>query len=76
MNLDDLKIGETGRIVKISASGIIKRKLLDMGFIRGQTVTIAKRALFRYPIDVVIKGYHVSLRKEEAEKIIIEMIEE
>ena len=72
LKLSDLKVGEKARLIKITDTGILKRKLLDMGLTRGEEVRIEKIALFGSPIDIVIRGYHLSIRKEEAERVIVE----
>lgn len=73
--LKDLKVGESGKILKISKveSGL-KSKLLDMGATPGTVIKVEKVAPLGDPMDVLILGYHLSLRREEAEKIIVERI--
>jgi len=70
--LDKLKAGESGRVKKIIAEAIIKRRLLDMGVVPGAKIKVEKIAPLGDPIDIVIKGYHLSLRKEEASKVYLE----
>jgi len=72
-SLDKLKPKQKGIIVKIKGSGTIHRRLLDMGLVKGSIVEIERIAPLGDPIDVVIKGYHLSLRKEEASNIIVEI---
>jgi len=67
--LADLKPGEQAAIVKIEGSGGIRRRLLDMGATAGTLVEIERVAPLGDPIEVKIKGYHLTLRKEEAERI-------
>ena len=74
VKLSDLKVGEKGKILKIANTGILKSKLLGMGFVKGEIVKIEKIAPLGSPIDVLIKNTHISLRKEEAEKIIVEVL--
>lgn len=72
--ISDLKVGEKAKIVQITATGILKRRLQDMGFIKGEIVEVKKIAPLGSPIDVLVKGSHISLRKEEeADKIIVEV---
>jgi len=74
-NLSELKVGEEGRILRIkSGIGALKTKLLDMGAIPGTVVKVEKVAPLGDPIDILILGYHLSLRREEAEKIVVEKI--
>jgi len=74
VKLSDLKIGEKAKILKIIETGILKSKLLGLGFVKGEVVKIEKIAPLGSPIDVLIKNTHISLRKEEAEKIIVEVL--
>ncbi len=71
--LNELKPKDTGRIKKIEEAGSLKKKLLDMGIIPGSPFEIVKLAPLGDPVDIKIKGYHLSLRKEEAKSIIIEV---
>ncbi len=71
VSLSELKPGERGKILKIVEIGPLKRKLLDMGFVREEIVEVKKIAPLGSPIDIKIKNTHISLRKEEAEKIIV-----
>lgn len=75
MNLSMLKCGEKGRIVKIGAVGPLKRRLMDMGILVGEEVRMEKVAPFGDPIEVTIKNYSLSLRKKEAEGILVEAVE-
>lgn len=74
VKLSDLKIGEKGKILKITDTGILKSKLLGLGFVKDEIVKIEKVAPLGSPIDILIKNTHISLRKEEAEKVIVEVL--
>jgi DtxR family Mn-dependent transcriptional regulator len=75
MRLNELTIGARGKIIRIeSSAGKLKTRLLDMGVVPGIIVKVEKVAPMGDPIDILVKGYHLSLRKEEAEKIIVEAI--
>ncbi len=75
LTLRDLKVGERGKIVAIKEeAGSLKGKLLTMGAVAGVVAKVEKVAPLGDPIDVLILGYHLSLRKEEAEQIIVEKI--
>jgi Fe2+ transport system protein FeoA len=67
--LRDLKEGQTATIKGVKGEGVFKRRLLEMGFMPGTKVLIKKYAPLRDPIEMVLKGYHVSLRREEARMI-------
>ena len=70
--LSELKRGEKGRIVKIGGGGSLRRRLLDMGLAPGSEVEMERVAPLGYPIEIKVKGYNLSLRKEEAESIQVE----
>ncbi|MDD5014809.1 MAG: FeoA family protein [Atribacterota bacterium] len=71
--LSNLKKDEGGLVKKNSTSGELKQKLLDMGIVSNVQVKVLKVAPLGSPIDILIKGYHLALRKEEAEKILVEV---
>jgi ferrous iron transport protein A len=73
MNLAKLHPGVRGRITAIGAIGPLKRRLMDMGVLVGEEVRVDKVAPLGDPIEVNIKGYSLSLRKKEAEGIIVEV---
>ncbi len=74
MNLAKLKPGETGRITAIGAIGPLKRRLMDMGVLVGETVKVTKVAPLGDPIEVTVKNYQLSLRKQEAQGIRVEVL--
>ncbi len=74
MNLSNLKPGEQGKILKLESSiGSIRRRLMDMGVIPGETIKVEKIAPMGDPIEVTVKSYKLSLRKNEAKGIEIEV---
>lgn len=74
MNLSNLKPGQQGKILKLDSSiGPIRRRLMDMGVIPGETIKVEKVAPMGDPIEVTVKGYNLSLRKNEAKGIEIEV---
>jgi len=68
-------VGSKGRVVQITGDQGIKRRLLDMGIVPGTEVKVEKAAPLGDPIDVVLKGYHLSLRRQEASAVTVEVIE-
>ena len=70
--LSELKRGEKGRIVKIGGGGSLRRRLLDMGLVPSSEVKMERVAPLGDPIEIKVKGYNLSLRKEEAESIQVE----
>jgi ferrous iron transport protein A len=73
MNLAQLKPGEKGKITGIGTIGPMKRRLMDMGMLVGEEITVGKIAPLGGPIEVTIKNYSLSLRKKEAEEITVEV---
>lgn len=75
MNLSTLKPGQRGKILKLDSSiGPIRRRLMDMGVIPGETVKVEKVAPMGDPIEITVKSYNLSLRKNEAKGIEIEVL--
>lgn len=73
--LDQFKIGETGRITQVTGEGRLRRRLFDMGVTPGATVYLRKKAPLGDPLEITIRGYELTLRKSEAELVILEMEE-
>lgn len=71
MDLSMLKPGESGKIKDIRAAGPLKRRLMDMGILVGEEVKVVKKAPFGDPVEVMIKNYSLSLRKNEARVIVV-----
>lgn len=70
--LRDLKPGEKGKIAKISGSGPVHRRILDMGVVKGAEIEVERVAPMGDPVEIKIKGYHLSLRKEVASNVYVE----
>ena len=70
--LDQLKPGQKGKILKIGSVGAIKQRIIDMGAVSGTPVEVIKVAPLGDPIEIKIKGYNLSLRKDEAGAITVE----
>ena len=70
--LRDLKPGDKAVIVKIDGEGAVRRRLMDMGVTKGAEVLIRKVAPLGDPIEVNIRGYELTFRKADAEKIYVE----
>ena len=71
--LSQLKKGDKGRIAEIGGGGSIKRRLLDMGLVSGSEVEVQRVAPLGDPVEIKIKGYHLTLRRTEADSIRVEM---
>ena len=71
--LDEFKIGETGLIKIVEGEGRLRRRLFDMGVTPGAKVYLRKKAPLGDPIVVTIRGYELTLRKSEAELVVLEV---
>lgn len=71
--LKDFVPGEVGRVVKISNTGKIKRRLYDMGITPGAEIKLLKVAPMGDPLCILIRGYDLSLRKDEAAEVLMEV---
>ncbi len=71
--LGDFSIGEKGVIVKVDADPKIKRRLFDMGLTPGADVYLRKKAPLGDPLEITIRGYELTLRKVEADNILMEV---
>lgn len=70
--LKEAKVGSTVKVVKIGGEGALKRRLMDMGFTKGCDVFVRKVAPLGDPVEVTIRGYELSVRKDDAENIEVE----
>ncbi|AQR94367.1 FeoA family protein [Clostridium saccharoperbutylacetonicum] len=71
-SLKEIKCGETVKVKKIDGLGAVRRRIMDMGITRGCEVYVRKVAPLGDPIEVTVRGYELSLRKADAEMIIVE----
>jgi Fe2+ transport system protein FeoA len=74
MLLSEMKKNQTAKIVHIGGNGALRRRILEMGIIKGAEVYIEKYAPMKDPVELIVKGYHVSLRVEEASQITVENV--
>lgn len=72
--LNEFLVNEEGKVKKIEAEGKIKRRLFDMGVTPGASIRLKKLAPLGDPIEVTIRGYELTLRKDEANKILMEVV--
>lgn len=73
--LVDLSIGDSGTIKKVLGEGRIRRRMFDMGVTPNAQFFIRKKAPLGDPIELTIRGYELTLRKDEAELVIVEVEE-
>jgi ferrous iron transport protein A len=70
--LSKLKVGESGVIVQVNLKGSARQRFLAMGLVKGETISVERVAPLGDPIDFVVKNYHLSLRKSEANEIFVQ----
>ena len=73
MTLDELSVGHSGVITQVGGEGILRCRLLDMGLIPKTSVRVEKLAPLGDPMELRIRGYALSLRKEDARNITVEV---
>jgi ferrous iron transport protein A len=73
--LSQINPGKRVKIIQIKGKGSARRRILDMGMIPGAELEVIKRAPLGDPIEFKIKGYNLTLRKNEAEQIIVQPLE-
>ena len=69
MTLKEVNVGRTVNVLKILGEGPIKRRIMDMGITKGAEVTVRKVAPLGDPIELTVRGYELSIRKEDAQMI-------
>ena len=69
MTLNDIKPGQTATIWRLHGEGAVKRRIMDMGLTKGTQVTVCKVAPLGDPIELAVRGYELSIRKDEAAAI-------
>lgn len=67
--LRDVKVGDSCQVVRLTGSGAAKRRIMDMGVTKGVKIFVRKVAPLGDPIEVTLRGYELTLRKDEAQSI-------
>ena len=70
--LKDAKVGDTVTVAKLHGEGAVKRRIMDMGITKGTPVYVRKVAPLGDPVEVTVRGYELSLRKGDADMILVE----
>lgn len=70
--LKEVAVGEKATVKRLTGEGALKRRIMDMGVTKGVEIFVRKTAPFGDPIEVTVRGYELSLRKSEAENILVE----
>lgn len=74
MLLSEIKEGQAARIIRVGGSGTLRRRIFEMGIVKDTEVYVDKYAPLKDPLEIIVKGYHLSLRVEEASQITVEPI--
>ena len=70
--LKDAKVGDTVTVARLHGEGPVKRRIMDMGITKGASIFVRKVAPLGDPIEVTVRGYELSLRKDDAELILVD----
>ena len=70
--LREVKVGETVKVTKLNGEGAVKRRIMDMGITKGVEIYVRKVAPLGDPVEVTVRDYELSLRKADAEMVIVE----
>ncbi len=70
--LKDIATGQTVKVARLGGEGAVRRRIMDMGITKGTEIYVRKVAPLGDPIEVTVRGYELSLRKAEAENILVE----
>ena len=70
--LKDVKVGASAKVVKLHGEGAVKRRIMDMGITKGVEVSVRRVAPLGDPVEVTVRGYELSLRKEDANNVEVE----
>lgn len=70
--LRDAKVGQTVKVAKLTGEGAVKRRIMDMGITKGVEIYVRKVAPLGDPVEVTVRGYELSLRKGDAEMILVQ----
>ena len=70
--LKEVRVGETIKVQKLTGEGPVNRRIMDMGITKGVEIYVRKVAPLGDPVEVTVRGYDLSLRKADAEMIVVE----
>ncbi len=73
MLLSELSEGQTATVTRVGGNGVLRRRILEMGILKGTPVYVEKYAPLKDPLELIVKGYHISLRVKEAAQIEVEI---
>mgnify|MGYP003301280111 CR=1 FL=1 len=72
--LKDVAVGQTAVVAKLHGEGPVKRRIMDMGITKGSRIYIRKVAPLGDPVEVTVRGYELSVRKEDAKCVLVETV--
>lgn len=70
--LKEVKVGQSVKVVKLHGEGAVKRRIMDMGITKGVEIYVRKVAPLGDPVEITVRGYELSLRKNDAEMVEVE----
>lgn len=76
MTLREVKVGQSARVVRLSGTGPVKRRIMDMGITKGQVVHVLRVAPLGDPMEITVRNYELSVRKADADMIEVELVQE
>ena len=74
MTLKEAAVGQTVKVVRLTGTGPVKRRIMDMGITKGQTIYVRRVAPLGDPLEVTVRGYELSVRKADAQMIEVEEV--
>ena len=74
MTLKDAAVGQTVKVVRLTGTGPVKRRIMDMGITKGQTIYVRRVAPRGDPLEVTVRGYELSVRKADAQMVEVEEV--
>lgn len=72
--LSHLAPGQAARILEVTGIGAIRRRMMDLGLVAGTTITALRTAPLNDPVEYLVRGYHLAIRRRDAEAIAIELL--
>ena len=72
--LSNLKAGNKGIVVRISGKGLVRRRILDMGIVKGTHIEVIRTAPLGDPVEFSLRGYNLTLRKAEADEVFVSLM--
>ena len=74
MTLKNARVGDTVRVIKVEGEGAVRRRIMDLGITKGVEIFIRKVAPLGDPFELTVRGYELSVRKEDAKMVLVEKL--